>query len=110
MTLTAEQMRRALELQGRAKQLKDNFDKCVLMSAAKHYGTTKETILVGTPTGFSFDRKYDTMNVEIPEAARRHVFNLWRKDIAQKYNAIVRELNQIGMRHGLTAIELQGIV
>lgn len=106
--MDAETMRRALELQQRAKNLKFKFDKYLLMKAADHYGATKEVILVGYATGRD-SKRYETEHIDIPETARRHVFNLWRRETALKYNAIVRELNQIGMKHDFALIDLKGL-
>ena len=101
--MDAETMRRALELQSRAVAIRKQYDAYVLLKRDQ-----KEFILCGDPVSYRKD-EYHRMQVEIPESARRHVFNLWRKDVADKHDAIVRELNKIGMAHGLTKIEAKAV-
>lgn len=100
--MTEEQMRRALELCQRGRALRKQYDTFVLLK--REYTTPKEVIYVGEPSRVKGD--YFGTEVAIPDEARRHVFNLWKRDIALKHNAIVRELNQLGMTHDLTKIEV----
>jgi len=106
MTITAEQMHRALGLLQQATSLRKQFDTYKL--AAKTGGQHQEAINVCYKESGSWSDMKGTF-IQIPEAARRHVFNLWRRETALKHNAIVRELNQIGMKHGLAVIDLKGL-
>lgn len=100
--MTTEQMRRALELVSTAEKLKRQMDKFVLL--VRDNSTRGETILVGDPVSYK-QGEYHRVDVPIPEAARRYVFRLWRKEIAQKFNAAVRELNQLGASHEFRLVE-----
>ena len=99
--MTPEQMRRALELDQRATSLRCQYETYVLAKCI--YGSSKEVINIGTPRK---DGTLDPTTVEIPEEARRHVFNLWRRGVALKHNACVRELAQLGASTTHRLIEL----
>lgn len=100
--MNAETMRRALTLEEHAKKLKNQHDTYVLLKRRTGF-TQLENINVGSQKEFKTG-EFHSLTVEIPEEARRHVFNLWKRDVRLKYNAIVRELNQIGMKTDLRLI------
>ncbi len=99
--MTQEQMQRALSLISSAERLRSQFDKYVLLK--RDSGNRGETIQVGDPVMYR-KGEYHRIDVPIPEEARRLVFNLWRKEVALKYNETVRELNQLGASHGFELI------
>lgn len=92
--MDAATMRRALELESNARRLLKQHNEYVLLRVDS--SATPEVINVGDPVNFRKD-EYHRMKVAIPQEARRYVFGLWKRETALKYNAIVRELNQIGM-------------
>lgn len=97
-------MERALQLEAAAKSLHRKLSQMILAKVPVH-GVREEVIACGI-------RKPDgTLNLEylpVPEAARRHVFRLWKREQTLRYNAMVRELNQLGMTgHGLALIPLE---
>lgn len=100
--MTEPQMRRALELLATAAKLRRQFDTFVLL---KSDPTTrsKETISVGEPSQHN-KGEYLRVDFQIPEDARRYIFNIWRRDIAYKYNEYVRELNQLNVSHSFKLI------
>jgi hypothetical protein len=100
--MTPEQMSHALSLNHQAGSLRKQYDKYVLLR--KDHNAKEEVLNVGDPAGRD---QYNRVFVPIPEAARRHVFHLWRREIALKHNAIVRELNQLGVKHGHSLIALR---
>lgn len=101
--MTPEQMRRALELNSSASNLRKQFDTYKLLLKDQH--SKEEVLNVGNPAGRD---QYNRITVPIPEAARRHVFHLWRREIALRHNAIVRELNQLGATHAHELIKIGG--
>lgn len=101
--MTEPQMRRALELISQCRTLRRQLDTFVLLK--RDSGNRGETIQVGDPVSYR-NGEYHRVDVAIPEEARRHVFALWRKGVAQQYNAAVRELNQLGAAHEF-ALEAQ---
>ena len=103
--MTQEQMRRALSLMSEATKLLHELDNYVLLQRSSDSGHS-EKIRVGPPAGAAHPGQYRPYDVEIPEEARRHVFNLWRRSQALKFNNCVRELNQLGVDHDLVLIRL----
>ena len=99
--MSPETMRHALAVEAEARKLRKQLDEYVLIKADT--GCQKEVINVGDPVKFR-ESEYCRVQVPIPESARRYVFNLWRKEVALKYNALVRELNQIGVDTDLALI------
>lgn len=93
--MTEEQLQRSLTLLSAARAIKRRLDTYVLLKAQAN-----EVINAGPPS-FS-PGEYSSQPVTIPESARRHVFHLWQQDQRAAYNAAVRELNQLGVQHGLT--------
>lgn len=99
--MTADQMRRALELNGVAASLHRKLTTFVLLRRDANHS---EKLWCGPPS--QFDReKYSAEPVAIPEEARRYVFRLWKKETAKKLNEIIRELNQLGASHDFKLIE-----
>lgn len=92
--MTPEQMQEALETKKRADTLRKQLEKYVLLKRV--YNSPEEIIWVGEPDRFAND-KFAGLKVQIPDSARRHVFNLWRREVALQYNACVRKLAQAGM-------------
>ena len=101
--MTADQMRRALELTSTAARLSRQLKDFVLIKIDDSRGSY-ERIWVGTPVSYE-QGKYSPESFQIPETARRYVFNLWRKDTALRYNRAVRELNQLGVDHQFDLIK-----
>ena len=101
--MDAETMRRALDLANNAQQLLKKHNEYVLLKVDQ--ASSAEFINVGDPVQFRKD-EYHRMKVPIPAEARRYVFALWKREIALKYNAIVRELNQIGMSHSFELLPI----
>lgn len=99
--MTPETMRHALAVEAEARKLKRHLDEYVLLK--RDHSSREEVINVGDPMRFQ-KNKYHHIHVPIPESARRYVFNLWRKEVALKYNEYVRELNQIGVSTDLSLI------
>ena len=99
--MSPETMRCALSVEAEARKLKRHLDEYVLLK--RDNSSREETISVGDPVKFR-ESEYCRVQVPIPESARRYVFNLWRKEVALKYNALVRELNQIGVDTDLALI------
>lgn len=97
-------MRRAIGLESEARALLKQYETYVLLQPDSYM--KKETINVGDPVTYKTNQ-YHRIEVEIPTKARRYVFNLWRKEIALKYNTKVRELNQIGALTDLRLIPIQ---
>lgn len=97
-------MRRALSLKAQAEKLLFQYNEWVLvqMDSASH----KEIINAGDPVQYKKD-SYHRVEIPISGEARRYIFRLWKREIGLKYNACVRELNQIGMAHGLQLITLE---
>jgi hypothetical protein len=104
--MTVEQMQRAMQLIAAAKDAKRKLTEFVLLK--RDYNTQGETVQVGDPVRFR-DKEWHRVNVPIPEAARQYVFRLWRKEVAQQFNAAVRELNQLGASHDFTLIEFSPV-
>lgn len=104
--MTEEQMRRALVLISEAATLKRQLDTFVLTK--RDAATRGETIQVGDPA-LGSSGGYNRIDVAIPEEARRHVYRLWRKDVAIKFNAAVRELNQLGAHHGFDLLKVEAV-
>lgn len=102
--LTAEQMQRAIGIEAHAKKLKNQLDTYVLL---KRDSVCKEVISLGHPEQFKKD-SYWRVETPIPEEARRYVFRLWQRETTLKYNALVRELNQIGILHDLKLATVPG--
>ena len=102
--LTTEQMQRAIDIKARAEKLKRQLDTYVLL---KRDSACKEVISLGHPEQFKKD-SYWRLETPIPEAARRYVFRLWQRETTLKYNALVRELNQIGVLHELNLLTVPG--
>lgn len=100
--MTELQMRRALELLSAAAKLRRQFDTFVLLKL-DNATRDKETISVGEPSQHN-KGEYFRVSFPIPEDARRYVFNIWRRDIAHKYNEYVRELNQLNVSHSFKLI------
>ncbi len=98
-----EQMRHALAIEAEVSKLKKQLDEWVLLKLDSN--SAKEIINVGDPISFRTN-EYHRMQVAIPEAARRYVFRLWQREIALKLNEKIRELNQLGMTHGLQLVEI----
>ncbi len=98
--LNADKMRHALAVQKSAIALKKQHDTYVLLKREN-----KEFVLAGDPVSYRTN-EYHRTEIQIPEEARRYVFNLWKREIALKYNAAVRELNQLGMDHGLQSLPI----
>lgn len=97
-------MRRALALEAEARKLLKQYEKYVLLRPDAN--SMKEIINVGDPHTYQKD-SYSRLQVEIPGQARRYAFQLWRKEIALRYNAAVRELNQTGALTGLRLLTIQ---
>lgn len=98
--MTIEDMQRAIGIKAEAEKLKRQLDTYVLL---RRDSTCKEVIALGHPEQFKKD-SYWRLETPIPEEARRYVFRLWQRETALKYNAYVRELNQIGVTHDLALI------
>lgn len=90
------QMREGLALIDQAAKLRKQLDTYVLLK--RDASTRGETIQVGDPITYRTN-EYHRTDVPIPEEARRHVFNLWRREVAGQYNEKVRRLNQLGVSH-----------
>lgn len=89
-------MRRALMLISDAKSAQRQLNEYVLL--VRDSSKKGETIQVGDPVTYR-NNEYHRLDVPIPEDARRYVFRLWRKEVARRFNAMVRELNQLGASH-----------
>ncbi|MEC9017668.1 MAG: hypothetical protein VYC29_07115 [Pseudomonadota bacterium] len=100
--MTIDQARHAISIEAEARKLKRQFDKWVLL--AKDHNSQAEIINVGDPVMYKKDQ-YHRMTVAIPDAVRRLAFRQWRKDLALKFNQCVRELNQLGVSHGMSLIQ-----
>lgn len=100
--MTAEQMRRSLELIAVAERLRRHLKDYVLLKRVDPRDTN-ERICVGTPSQQA--GSYSPEYFQIPETARRYVFNLWRKETSLRYNQAVRELNQLGVEHQFELIK-----
>lgn len=101
--MTPETMRRALAAKSEADKLLRQYNEWVLVRVDGH--SYREFLNVGDPIAFRKD-SCSRQEVPIPETARRYVFRLWKHEIALKYNALVRELNQIGMQHDLSLLSV----
>lgn len=102
MIFTIEQASRAMTVENSARGLKKMLDTYVLLQS----GGRSEQIVVG-PIGR--DNMGNPHLVNIPESARRHVFNLWRKETALRYNELVRELAQLGVTTDLRLVEFSPV-
>ena len=99
--MSPETMRHALAVEAKARKLKRYLDEYVLLK--RDHSLREETINVGDPVRYR-EGEYHRVHVPIPESARRYVFNLWRKEVALKYNECVRELAQLGVDTDLSLI------
>lgn len=97
-------MRRALTLKSEADALLKKYKEWVLLK--KEGSSEKEVINVGDPVLYKKDQ-YNRQVIAVPEEARRYIFALWKRELALEYNKKVRELNQIGMLHGLTLLPIE---
>lgn len=100
--MTTDQMRHAIAVEAEAQRLNKQFTGWVLLRCDQ--ATKPEVINVGDPVSYK-QNEYHRMTVEIPDAVRRLAFRQWKKELALKYNAKVRELNQLGVSTNLRLIE-----
>lgn len=104
--MTSEQMTHAISVERSAIQLKRQFDEFVLLKLDQ--ASKPEIINVGDPVQWK-KGEYHRVEVKIPDEVRRLAFRQWRKGIALQFNERVRELNRIGMTHGLRLIEFSPV-
>jgi hypothetical protein len=71
----------------------------------KDSASAEEVINVGDPVSYK-KGEYHRQRIAVPEEARRYIFALWKRELALAYNQKVRELNQIGMLHGLPLLPI----
>jgi len=102
--MDAETMHRAIQLEHNAKKLREQHDKYVLLRRDSY--TKPEIINAGDPFLYK-EKDYHRVEIPIPDEARRYIFALWKREIALKYNSIVRELNQIGMTTDLRPLSIE---
>ena len=100
--MTLEQMNRGIAAHREAVAIKAKFDGWVLLKADQY--TKPEVVNVGEPVLYK-KGEYHRTEIQIPEEIRRLAFRLWRKDLALKFNALIRELNQLGVSHAFTLIQ-----
>lgn len=95
--MTPEQCAHAVALDREARTLKKKIDTYVLL---RRDALVKEVVCLGDPVQYR-SGEYFRVEVPVPEEIRRHAFNLWRRDMAKRYNAMVRELAQLGINTDL---------
>ena len=98
--MTAEQMQRAIEAERQAKQILLKLKTWVLLNPDSH--ATAEVVNVGSPA--TERGRYNRETVPVPVSIRRLAFAMWRKELALRYNALVREVVQLGATTGLRLI------
>lgn len=104
--MNIDDMRKAIALDGEARQLKRKFDGWVLIR--KDSFTKPEVVNIGEPATFA-SNQYHRMEIVISDDLRRIAFRRWRKGIALKFNDVVRQLNQIGVDTDLELIEFSSV-
>jgi hypothetical protein len=104
--MTLDQMSRGLAAHREAVAIKRQFDGWVLLAIDQH--SKPEVVNVGDPIAYK-KGQYHRAEIKISDAIRRLAFRQWRKDLALKFNELVRELNQLDVSHDLELIKFSPI-
>lgn len=99
--MTLEQMSRGIAVHREAVALKMQINGWVLLSIDP--ACKPEVINVGDPVTYR-KGQYHRVEIKISDAIRRLAFRQWKKDLALKFNELVRELNQLGVKHEMELI------